>query len=213
MCLHGWDHTAPSAPAPAPATGRAVVGNLVARGCAEFWYLNEDEAAARALRGLDVFADSGLTTTGFTPPGWLASAAALRGLRRAGLRYVTSHGSVTDLRSGHRHRALVICHRPHSRGERMGAALMSRGPRVLLGQGRTLRIALHPDDLLRPGLREAALQGIEAALDTGAVALTYASLLERPEAFPLDGEEELKPRTGRPSAGRVAGVLRSSGTS
>jgi uncharacterized protein len=201
LCLHGWEHTAPSASAP----GRDVVGNLVARGCAEFWYLDEDQAAARAQQGLDVFAELGLTTTGFTPPGWLASAAALRGLRRVGLRYVTSHGSVTDLRSGRRHRALVICHRPHSRGERMGAALMSRGPRVLLGHGRTLRIALHPDDLLRPGLREAALQGIERALAIGAVPLTYEALLERPDAFPLDrdGGSELGPR----APGPVAGVL------
>ena len=209
LCLHGWDHTAPSAPAP----GRAVVGNLVARGCAEFWYLDEGEAAQRAQWGLDVFAKSGLTTTGFTPPGWLASTAALRGLRRVGLRYVTSHGSVTDLRTGRRHRALVICHRPHSRGERMGAALMSRGPRVLLGPGRTLRIALHPDDLLRPGLREAALRGIEAALETGAVPLTYESLLERPELFPLDGADAFGSRTARPTSGQVAGLLGSSGTS
>jgi predicted deacetylase len=209
LCLHGWDHTAPSAPAP----GRAVVGNLVARGCAEFWYLDEDRAAVRAQLGLDVFGGLGLTTTGFTPPGWLASTAALRGLRRVGLRYVTSHGSVTDLRSGHRHRALVICHRPHSRGERMGAALMSRGPRVLLGHGRTLRIALHPDDLLRPGLREAALRGIESALCAGAVPLTYESLLERPELFPLDGAGAFGSRTPHPPSGQVAGLLGSSGTS
>ncbi|HEY6472377.1 MAG TPA: polysaccharide deacetylase family protein [Acidimicrobiales bacterium] len=202
VCLHGWDHTAPSDPAP----GRAVVGNLVARGCAEFWYLDEDEAAARAQRGLDVFGEMGLTTTGFTPPGWLASTAALRGLRRVGLRYVTSHGSVTDLRTGRRHRALVICHRPHSRGERMGAALMSRGPRVVLGHGRTLRIALHPDDLLRPGLREAALRGIESALDMDAVPLTYESLL-RTDGFAPDGDEP------GPAAGHLAGLLGSDGTS
>lgn len=206
LCLHGWEHTAPSTPVP----GRAVVGNLVARGCAEFWYLDEDQAAARAQQGLDVFAKLGLTTTGFTPPGWLASTAALRGLRRVGLRYVTSHGSVTDLRSGQRHRALVICHRPHSRGERMGATLMSRGPRVLLGHGRTLRIALHPDDLLRPGLREAALQGIEQALAMGAVPLTYEALLERPDAFPLDRGRAVG--SGRRLPGDVAGVLGSSGT-
>jgi uncharacterized protein len=211
LCLHGWDHTAPSGPAP----GRAVVGNLVARGCAEFWYLDEDEAARRAQQGLDVFAASGLTTTGFTPPGWLASAAARRGLRRVGLRYVTSHGSVTDLQTGRRLRALVICHRPHSRGERMGAALMSRGPRVLLGPGRTLRIALHPDDLLRPGLREAALRGIEVALGTGAVPLTYESLLGRTDAFPPGGDGGCGPGRGEPGpyAGHAAGVLGSSGTS
>jgi hypothetical protein len=189
-----------------------VVGNLVARGCAEFWYLDEEEAAQRAQRGLDVFAESGLTTTGFTPPGWLASTAARRGLRRAGLHYVTSHGSVTDLRTGHRHRALVICHRPHSRGERVGAALMSRGPRLLLGHGRTLRMALHPDDLLRPGLREAALAGIETALDAGAVPLTYESLLGS-EAFSPDADGGCGPGLSEPGPAdmHVAGVHGSSG--
>jgi hypothetical protein len=38
-------------------------------------------------------------------------------------------------------------------------------------------MALHPDDLLRPGLREAALRGIDAALDAGAHTVTYESLL------------------------------------
>ena len=194
VCLHGWDHTAP----PGASFRRALVGNFVARGCAEFWSLTEDQAADRAGRGLDLLAGFDLTATGFTPPGWLASAAAIRGLRRAGLRYVTTHGSVIDLRTQRRHRALVICHRPHSRGERTGAALMRRAPALFLQPGRTLRMALHPDDLLRPGLREATLEGIESALRTGAVALTYESLLasasssarcgERPGSCPADPE-------------------------
>jgi hypothetical protein len=87
----------------------------------------------------------------------------------------------------------------------MGAALMSRGPRVLLGHGRTLRIALHPDDLLRPGLREAALRGIEGALDMGAAPLTYESLLRQDSVVP-DGEAP------GPAAGHGAGTVGSSGT-
>lgn len=203
LCLHGWDHTATTT----PTIGRAVIGNLVARGCAEFWYLDEAEAATRAQRGLDTFAELGLRTSGFTPPGWLASAAALRGLRRVGLRYVTSHTSVTDLRTGHRHHALVICHRPHSRGERMGAALMSKGPRVLLGQGGTLRIALHPDDLLRPGLREAALRGIEGALELGALPLTYEDLVDF-DSIAHDGVRHRPPSTDN----GMAGLFGSGGT-
>ncbi len=173
VCLHGWDHTA----APDAPPRRAVVGNLVARGCAEFWSLSEDEATRRVRRGLNVLESFDLTPIGFTPPGWLASAPAIRGLRRVGLRYVTTHRSVTDLRTGRRVGALVICHRPHSRGERAGAALMRRAP-GLVRPGRTLRVALHPDDQLRPGLREAALEGIDAALQAGAVALTYERLLD-----------------------------------
>ena len=176
LCLHGWDHTAPAG---AP-VGRSLVAKLVARGCAEFWSLSEDEALDRARRGLDLLAELGLATTGFTPPGWLVSAPAIRGLRRAGLGYVTTHRFVTDLRSGRSLSAVVICHRPVSRGERAGAALMARAPRLLLRPGRTLRMALHPDDLMRPGLREAALEGIDAALAAGAVAVTYGTLISAP---------------------------------
>jgi uncharacterized protein len=194
VCLHGWNHTAPTN----EPSGRTLVGNLVARGCAEFWFLGEDEAAERARRGLDVLAGFGLAPTGFTPPGWLASSEAVRGLRRAGLRYVTSHGSVTDLRSGRRLSAPVICHRPHSRGERAGAALMIRGPALFLRPGRTLRMALHPDDLLRPGLRDAALRGIDAALAAGAVALTYEDLL-RTGPLQLGSDESHRTRVPNPA--------------
>jgi predicted deacetylase len=186
LCLHGWNHTATSG---AP-FGRTLVGNLVARGCGEFWSLNEDEAVDRVRQGLDVLAGLDLHTTGFTPPGWLASAAAIRGLRRAGLLYVTNHRCVTDLRTGRRVRSLVICHRPGGFGERAGAALMARTP-GLVRPGRTLRIALHPDDLMRPGLRDAALKGIDAALSAGAIAITYETLMN-----PFSSEANLGRRFG-----------------
>jgi uncharacterized protein len=186
VCLHGWTHTAP----PGGPAMRVRVGNLVARGCAEFWCLSTDEAAARVRWGLAVLGGIGLATTGFTPPGWLASATAIRGVRKAGLRYVTTHGSVVDLRTGRRIRAPVICHRPHSRGERPGSVLMSRGPGIFLRPGRVLRMALHPDDLLRPGLREAAMRGIGDALDAGAVVQTYESLL-RGDTLHVGADDQL----------------------
>jgi uncharacterized protein len=173
ICLHGWAHRAETA----GSAGRKLIGQVVARGAGEFWTLDDEGAACRAHRGLDELARVGLTATGFTPPGWLVSRAAIHGLRQVGLHYVTTHRSVIDLRTMHKHRAIVICHRPNGTGERVGAALMSDGPKVLLRPGHTLRIALHPDDLARPGLREAALRGIDAALDAGAVALTYEMLL------------------------------------
>jgi len=172
VCLHGWYHTA----APGGPLGRALVGHVLARGCAEFWSLSEDQAVARARRGLDLLAGLGLRCSGFTPPGWLASVPAIHGLRRVGLRYVTTHRSVIDLRTGARLPATVICHRPDAGGERAGAVLMAGAPR-LLRPGRTLRMALHPDDLMRPGLREATLRGIDAALAAGARAVTYESLV------------------------------------
>lgn len=173
VCLHGWEHVAP---ADVP-LARAAVGNLAARGCAEFWSLDETEAAQRVRWGLAVLSEHDLPVVGFTPPGWLLSAAAKRGVRSAGLRYVTTHRSVTDLVDGRQVRSTVLCHRPGGTGERAGAALMSHGPGRLARPGRTVRVALHPDDLLRPGLRQAALDGIDAALRAGAVPVTYQALL------------------------------------
>jgi predicted deacetylase len=122
-------------------------------------------------------AEFGLEATGFTPPGWLISAPAIRGLRRAGVHYFTTHTSVTDLRTGRKLRAVVLCHRPRGRGERAGAALMEHAPGFVARRGSTLRLGLHPDDLSVAGLREAALNGIDAALSAGVVALTYQSLM------------------------------------
>jgi hypothetical protein len=171
--LHGWDHAAvPGAP-----ITRALVGGLLARGCAEFWALNEGQAADRARRGLDALAEFDLEATGFTPPGWLISTPAIRGLRRVGLHYVTTHTSVTDIRTERRVRAIVLCHRPQARGERAGATLMARVPGPVARRGSTFRLALHPDDLQVPSLREAALRGIDAALSAGAIAVTYRNLI------------------------------------
>ena len=48
---------------------------------------------------------------------------------------------------------------------------------MIIRSGRTARIGLHPADLTRPGLAEAALAGIEAALALGARPVTYEQLL------------------------------------
>jgi hypothetical protein len=42
-------------------------------------------------------------------------------------------------------------------------------------RGGLVRIALHPDDLARPGLRDATLRTIEAVLAAGGHALTYGA--------------------------------------
>jgi hypothetical protein len=44
-------------------------------------------------------------------------------------------------------------------------------------RGGLVRIALHPDDLARPGLRDATLRAIEAVLATGGRAATYSDVV------------------------------------
>lgn len=121
----------------------------------------------------------GLTTTGFTPPGWLASAAAERALARAGFRYTTTHLGVRDLGTRRLHRAFALSHRPTGgTGERVGAAVLWSGARRAAATGGLVRIALHPDDLHRPGLRDTSLRAIDAVLSAGGRALTYGAVVE-----------------------------------
>lgn len=175
IAQHGWTHAA---------TGRGsrrrrAVGRIVARGCAEFWTLDEDEAARRLELGRARLRSVGVEPAGFVPPGWLASAAALRSLRALGYRYTTSHLAVVDLETGDRHRAVALSHRAGGSLERPGSALMARTARALAGQGRPVRIALHPDDVGRPRLRSTALAAIEAALAAGATPMTYLDVITR----------------------------------
>lgn len=173
IVLHGWAHVA----GPQGSKVRRTIGRAVARGAAEFAALDEAEAAERISAGSTVLADADLATDGFTPPGWLASPGAESALRDAGFAFTTNHFGVKHLRSGKLHRGFALSHRPGGGwGERLGAAIMTAA-----AKRRTclLRIALHPDDLRSPGLRDVTLRAVESALRAGATATTYAGVVGR----------------------------------
>lgn len=187
IALHGWEHAA------RPDDGRALrrwSGGVAARGAGEFWALSEAEARARIDRGLAALAAAGLSVEGFVPPGYLASPGTRAALAACGLRYWTSHFFVHDLAGGTRMPAPSVSHRPALAGgavseaphrpvlERTGQALIGGASRLLPRPGRPLRLALHPDDLHRPGLRETMLRAIGRALGSGARATTYSGLLD-----------------------------------
>lgn len=174
IMLHGWEHRA----GPEGSPVRRAIGRAVARGAAEFAALDQTSAANRIRAGHDVLDRHGLSTRGFTPPGWLASPAAERALIDAGFTHTTTHFGVKDLRTGHLHRGFAYSHRPGGgRSEQMGAELLAHGACRTAARGGLVRIALHPDDLHRPGLREITLRTIEAALVLGAQATTYAEIV------------------------------------
>ncbi|GAA3239627.1 DUF2334 domain-containing protein [Dactylosporangium siamense] len=174
LVLHGWSHRA----GPEGGRMRRAAGYAVARGAAEFAALDERQAAERLGHAGRVLDALGLRMAGFTPPGWLASAAAQRALAAAGYRYTTSHFGVKDLRDGRLHRGFALSHRPGGGfGERLGAALVRAGAGWASRRPGVVRIALHPDDLHRPGLRDVTLRAIEAALARGAQPVTYGAVL------------------------------------
>jgi predicted deacetylase len=177
LVLHGWCHQA----GPEGRAVRRAVGRAVARGAAEFAALDEEQAARRLGDARTVLDRLGLHTTGFTPPGWLASPAAERALSRAGFRYTTDHFGVKDLRGSRAARArrgFALSHRPGGTGERLGAAVLRAGAAWATRRRGLVRVALHPDDLHRPGLRDDTLRAIEGALKAGARATTYGAVLD-----------------------------------
>jgi uncharacterized protein len=170
LVLHGWTHVA----GPEGSRLRRATGYAVARGAAEFAALDEVQATERIAAGRAVLAGLGLTVDGFTPPGWLGSRATNRALRRAGFRYTTSHLGVHDLRTGRLRRGFALSHRPGGGvTERLGAEVVTWGARWAGHRRGLVRIALHPDDRRRPGLRDATMRAIEAVLASGGHATTY----------------------------------------
>ena len=63
--------------------------------------------------------------------------------------------------------------------ERLGAGLVAWGARWGTRRRGLVRIALHPDDRRRPGLRDTTMRTIEAVLAAGGRATTYAGAVAR----------------------------------
>jgi predicted deacetylase len=181
LALHGWSHAAQ----PGGDRSRRWSGQVAARGAGEFWTLDAPQARARIDLGLGALRAVGIEPQGFVPPGYLASPGTKAALAASGLRYWTSHFAVHDLRADARHTVVALSHRPamgargRPFGERSGDYLIARSPQWFTRRGRPLRLALHPDDLHRAGLRDTTLRAIEHALALGARAMTYTQLLDR----------------------------------
>ncbi|REE95124.1 DUF2334 domain-containing protein [Thermomonospora umbrina] len=173
LSLHGFRH----AGVPGGAPWRQAVNQVMARGAGEFCSLTRTHAFALLRQGLDELSRVGIDVVGFTPPGWLASPGTRRALGDLHFAYWTSHLAVHDLKKDRARRMPAFSHRPGGAGERTGAVLMMRGARTLTRLHTPFRIALHPADLARPGLRTAALEAIDDALAAGAKPTTYEALV------------------------------------
>ena len=202
LALHGWCHAAQ----PGGTGSRSLTGRIVARGAGEFWTLDAAEARDRIDRGLEVLRAAGIEPEGFVPPGYLASPGAQQALAESGLRYWTSHFGVHDLHSGVRHTVVALCHRPavgasgRPFGERSGDYLIEHSPQWFTRRKRPLRLALHPDDLHRPGLRETTLSAIERSLAFGARAMTYSELLACYAGSRTGGRQPASAKPAQPTA-------------
>jgi predicted deacetylase len=180
LALHGWEHRAVIDPHGDPArAGRRyrLVGDLLARGCQEFWQLGRAEADRRIGAGLDVLADAGITPVGFTPPGWLASAETLGALHARGFEWTTTQWSVLDLRGGRAHTIAALSQRPGSVLSGPAAAANHWVAARRMAAGRPLRLALHPDDLGDHRLVRATVRTLGEAVSAGVTACTYGDIV------------------------------------
>ncbi|WP_168220978.1 DUF2334 domain-containing protein [Actinomadura sp. WMMA1423] len=173
LALHGYLHEG----VPGGPRWRRGVNQALARGAGEFWTLTEQQAHQRLRAGLEALAGAGIGVAGFTPPGWLASGGTRRALAALGFAYWTSHLAVHCLPGGPVRRMPALSHRPGGTGERAGARLMIDAARAFSRLRTPFRIALHPSDLARPGLRGAALTAVDAALAAGGRPMTYEAVV------------------------------------
>ncbi|XVQ10230.1 DUF2334 domain-containing protein [Spirillospora sp. CA-255316] len=174
LSLHGFHH----ARVPGGTAWRQAVNQVMARGAGEFCALPEEHARRLLRAGREALEGAGLDVVGFTPPGWLASPGTRRALAGLGFAYWTSQLALHDLTGGRTPRRMpALSHRPGGAGERAGARLMVGAARFFARSRTPFRIALHPADLSRPGLREAALEAVDAALAAGGRPVTYRALV------------------------------------
>ncbi|MGA6163183.1 DUF2334 domain-containing protein [Amycolatopsis magusensis] len=163
LLLHGYDHTVPP-------THRTV--NLGRK--AEFAALPAHEARLRLIAATAQLDHAGLRTRGFAPPRWLASRGTLAALRERGFRFCADVTSIRDLETGEVRRARV--HGFGSQGQRTETlrcfALVLTAARVAR-RGGLLRLGVDTSDLLRPSRRQAFLDAVDVALETGARGATY----------------------------------------
>lgn len=160
VCLHGWSH---AEPVDARSSARSRLARLIARGCAEFADLSEEEARPRIVDGLSTLRAIGCHPVGFTPPGWLASEGALSALKSAGFMYTTSQFGVTDLMTGQVHRIPAVCQRPDSPLTAISSHLIRRILVSRVAESRDVRLALHPADLGTEALRHETTTLVQVA--------------------------------------------------
>ncbi len=177
VVVHGWEHVAVRDHRTTVRAGRRAVNRVRTRGCAEFSSLGAEEARRRAGDALRTLVDVGTEPVGFTPPGWLASAAAMWMLRDLGFDYTTSRNAIHDLSDGRRIDVPAYCQRAASPLARPGATAVERIVRSRLGGRRPVRIALHVDDLAHPRLARSAETLLAAVAASEVVPVVYRDVV------------------------------------
>jgi hypothetical protein len=177
IVAHGWEHRAVADPSYAVPTVRRAGERLLTRGCAEFAALGAEEARERAVRSLAALHELGASPTGFVAPGWSLSAAAEGVLADVGFGYTTTRRNVIDLIESRSIPIPAVCHRPGSALSAMAARMVVAVVEMRCRERRSIRLALHPDDVHDARLDSATQRAVHA-LDRSALdVVTYADVI------------------------------------
>jgi len=155
---------------------RSRIGQLLGRGCQEFWELPYEEAFKRLIQGKSIMTKCGFHATGFVAPAWMMSEGTLDALRDTGFQYTNNHTHLINTQTGAKKFVVVTSQRPRSLLSLPGVAVTNGIAKYAETQGKPLRIAIHPADLMSPRLREANLKLITQFLSRGYVSMTYDEL-------------------------------------
>ncbi|MEJ8281988.1 DUF2334 domain-containing protein [Pseudonocardia spirodelae] len=191
LLLHGFDHASD----PVGAWQNGGVPRIGRR--TEFGALPRHEAGLRLTGARRILLATGLSTDGFAPPGWVASAATADALADLGFGLYADETTVRAVGvagalggDGPVLRSRVLTFRasePWLGGERRagdrrrGRALEQQAVRTA-ERGGLVRIALRAKDLRREHRTEAALAAVDAARGAGAVGAVHRTLF--PAAAP-----------------------------
>ena len=183
---HGMFHTRDKSFA--TSSRRSQVGQLLGRGCQEFWELPYEEAFKRLELGKTVMSTCGFHPTGFVAPAWMMSEGTLDALRDTGFQYTNNHTHLINTQTKEKSLVVVTSQRPRSLLSLPGVVVANGIAKFVESQGKPLRIAIHPADLMSPRLRDTNLKLITQFLSRGYVSMTYDEMCTY--EFPSSGHQK-----------------------
>ncbi|HSM66232.1 MAG TPA: polysaccharide deacetylase family protein [Ilumatobacteraceae bacterium] len=178
VVAHGWEHRSVHDPTTRHHLGRSAGERLLTRGCAEFAGLGHDEAARRAGWSLDALRTLGFSPVGFVAPGWSLSAAASEALRSVGFGYTTTRTTVVDYLEPKTIPVPAVCHRPRSALSMLAARMVVAVVEMRCRERRSIRLALHPDDVHDGRLDRATVRALDVLASSSLELMTYVELVD-----------------------------------
>ena len=183
IVAHGWEHRGVVDPIARAHIGQRLGERLLTRGCAEFAALGPAEAERRALLSWEALRSHGFAPTGFVAPGWSLSPAGAQALRTVGFGYTTTRLAVSDLSAPNSIAVPAVCHRSGSPLSAIAAKMLVAVIEMRCRDRRSIRLALHPDDVHDERLERATTRALAALVDSPLELVTYDELVTscRPE--------------------------------